>query len=208
MLRTATVEKSTLDLLKSLQQLSLFKDLRLVGGTALALQIGHRHSIDLDFFGHIEASGLEIVSTLEEQGYNVSLEHDTKPIKMMFVNGIKIDVVNYKFPWIDVIVEDENVRMAGRKDIAAMKLSALTGRGTRKDFVDIYFLLKEFSLKQMFELYEQKYRDAPLYTVFRSLAYFVDAEEQPMPEMLIPVNWEEIKSTIQKEIERFDKETD
>jgi hypothetical protein len=89
------------------------------------------------------------------------------------------------------------------KDIAAMKLSAITNRGTMKDFVDIYFLLQHFSLNQMLELYMQKYTDGTLFNVIRSMTYFADAENNSMPEMLVPVQWEDIKTFIRHTVEQY-----
>jgi predicted nucleotidyltransferase component of viral defense system len=198
MLRTATVEDSTLGLLKKLQQLPLLKDLRLVGGTALALQLGHRHSIDLDFFGKIEEDSAQIVNQLNSNGFEAELKYDTKKdIKVFLINGVKVDMVNYSYEWIDESIEDEGVRMGSLKDIAAMKLSAVTNRGTKKDFIDVYTLLKHFSLKEMLHFYEQKYPHASIYNVIRSLCYFEDAEANPMPKMFVAADWEEIKLTIQ-----------
>jgi predicted nucleotidyltransferase component of viral defense system len=187
-----------------LQKIPLLNNLRLVGGTALALYLGHRRSVDLDFFGNINVSGLQIADELFENGYeDVVVKYDTKNIKIFLVNQVKIDVVNYRYEWIEPCVETENIRMAGLKDIAAMKLAAITNRGTKKDFVDVYFLLQHFTLNQMSELYQQKYPDGSLFTVFKSLSYFVDAEKNSMPEMLVPVQWENIKSTIQHAVEDY-----
>lgn len=77
-----------------------------------------------------------------------------------------------------------------------MKLAAITGRGAKKDFTDLYFLLKEFSLDEMINLYEEKYADGSTFMVLKSLVYFEDAEEDEMPEMLIPASWKTIKQTI------------
>ncbi|GHT73813.1 hypothetical protein AGMMS50262_05560 [Bacteroidia bacterium] len=156
MLRTTTVEGLTLVLLKRLQQEPLLKDLRLVGGTALALQLGHRHSVDLDFFGKIEEDGVQIANQLKKNGFEVELKYDTKKnIKVFLIDGVKVDMVNYPFEWIDKPIEEEGVRMVSLKDIAAMKLSAITNRGTKKDFIDVYTLLQHFSLKEMLDFYEK-----------------------------------------------------
>jgi predicted nucleotidyltransferase component of viral defense system len=203
MLRTDTLEESTLELLKKLQEIPLLNNLRLVGGTALALQLGHRRSVDLDFFGNIDATGLQIADELFVNGQeDIVVKYDTKNIKILFVNEVKIDIVNYRYEWIEPCIEMENVRLAGLKDIAAMKLAAITNRGTKKDFVDIYFLLQHFSIQQMLDLYQQKYTDGSIFNVIRSMTYFVDAEENVMPEMLVPVQWENIKSTVRQAVEQ------
>ncbi|GHV10387.1 hypothetical protein FACS1894162_4190 [Bacteroidia bacterium] len=202
MLRTITVEDSTLVLLKKLQQIPLFDNLRLVGGTALALQLGHRHSIDLDLFGVLDENvdAYQMADAIQEQGFEVTIESDTRSIKMLHINDVKVDIVNFPLEWLEDPIETDGVRMAGLKDIAAMKLQAISGRGKKKDFIDFYFLLQHLSLEEMFELFEKKYPRNYLFNVIRSLTYFADAEEDTMPKMFIDVDWEEIKSTIRETV--------
>lgn len=125
-------------------------------------------------------------------------------MQFFFVNGIKVDCVTYDmFPWLEDAREEEGVRLAGMRDIAAMKINAITNRGTRKDFVDIAFLLRRFPMSEMFRLYQLKYPDAELSLAVRSLAYFADAEKEPMPRMLIPFDWEAEKERIQEAVRQM-----
>ena len=89
--------------------------------------------------------------------------------------------MNYTYPWLDDVVYKDGIRLASPRDIAAMKITAIEGRGTKKDFVDIYFLLKKYSLKNLLDFYSQKYPDSSSFMAMKSLAYFEDAEEEPMP---------------------------
>lgn len=148
MLFTSTVESKTLALLKELMSFDFLKDTWLVGGTALALQLGHRKSIDLDFFGSIDTDLFEVGNPF---GIDYSVERigNTKNIKIYLINGIKVDIVNYPYHWLENQVIEKELRLASIKDISAMKLSAITGRGTKKDFVDLSFLLEKYSLKQI-----------------------------------------------------------
>ena len=203
MLRTFTIPESTLVLLKSLQQVPMLDSLRLVGGTALALQLGHRNSVDLDFFGVVETNAEEIKNDLISKGFNVNSKLKSKTINILVVDGVKVDIVGGFSNWIEPPIETEGIRMAGLKDIAAMKLHAITNRGRKKDFIDLYFLLQHFSLKQMLELYEKKYPQNNLFFVLRSLSYFHDAEADPLPTMYIDVNWDEMKSFIRNTIENY-----
>ena len=203
MLQTFTIRESTLVLLKRLQEIPLLNGLRLVGGTALALQLGHRNSVDLDFFGVIDKTAEEIIDELEKEGFKVNPELKSKTIRILVVDGVKVDIVGGHSDWLTPPIETEGVRMAGLQDIAAMKLHAITGRGRKKDFIDFYFLLQHFSLKQIIEFYEKKYPKNSLFFVIRSLSYFKDAEADPMPEMFIDVAWDEMKSTIQNAIVNF-----
>ena len=195
MLYLSTVESTTLELLKRLQQLPVLSNTRLVGGTALALQLGHRKSIDLDFFGQINVNSQELREALQTLGMLTVLS-DSKNIHIDVLNGVKIDIVNYTYPWIDDVVCKDGIRLASPKDIAAMKITAIEGRGTKKDFVDIYFLLKTYSLNNILDFYAQKYSDSSSFMAMKSLAYFEDAEEDPMPYMFVDVSWDEIKRSI------------
>ena len=199
MLYLSTVESTTLELLKRLQQLPVLSNTRLVGGTALALQLGHRKSIDLDFFGQINVNSQELREALQTLGMLTVLS-DSKNIHIYVLNGVKIDIVNYTYPWIDDVVCKDGIRLASPKDIAAMKITAIEGRGTKKDFVDIYFLLKTYSLNNILDFYAQKYSDSSSFMAMKSLAYFDDAEEDIMPCMLTDISWEKIKSQILSEI--------
>ena len=195
MLSYETIEPRTLQLLRDLQKLPLLAGTRLVGGTALALQLGHRRSVDLDFFGTIPASSEEIRDALENE-HAVTVEKESRNINIYLVDGIKADFVNYRYGWLDEAVLEDGLVLANVRDIAAMKVSAIIGRGTKKDFIDLYFLLQRFSLEEILESYIQKYPDGSAFIAMKSLSYFVDAEADPMPYMLIPSDWADIKAEI------------
>ena len=94
------------------------------------------------------------------------------------------------------MIYKDGLRLASNFDVAAMKLSAITGRGSKKDFIDLYFLLKQQSLSQMLDLYLRKFNDGSLFLVLKSLVYFDDADVEEMPNMLIPIKWKMVKATI------------
>ena len=195
MLHTETVEPSTLDLLRRLQRLPDLTSTRLVGGTALALHLGHRKSVDLDMFGTFDP----IVSyrkLLADAGHSVEgAENGT--VQSLRVNNVKVDLVNYPYPWLDDAIEEGNIRLAGLRDSAAMKLSAVANRGRKKDFIDVARLLDVFSLDQMLSLYKEKFSVSELSFPLRGLMYFDDAEEDPMPEMFDSnFTWENVKKTV------------
>ena len=202
MFQYQTIEPGTLQLLKQLQELPLLKSSRLVGGTALALQLGHRKSVDLDLFGTIDASSEEIREALSES-HSLTVVKESRNINVYLVDGIKVDFVNYKYEWIDKPVEEDSVILAGIKDIAAMKIAAVVGRGTKKDFIDLYFLLQQYSLQEVLQFYLQKYPDGSLFIALKSLSYFEDAEPDPMPVMLEKVNWEDVKARIKQAVATF-----
>ncbi|WP_302426581.1 nucleotidyl transferase AbiEii/AbiGii toxin family protein [Leyella stercorea] len=203
MLSYCTVEPNTLELLKALMQEPDFSKMRLVGGTALALQYAHRKSIDLDFFGDLECEQEDTFAILSKYG-KVETIKETKTIRIYAVNGIKVDFVHYScYPWIDAPVSEDGIRLASTKDIAAMKINAIEGRGTRKDFVDVYFLLKHYTLPELLDFYKDKYPDHSFFRALMSLTYFEDAEMQPMPKMLCNESWEDMKKTIIEEVRKI-----
>jgi hypothetical protein len=194
MLYYSTIESKTLELLKNLISIPQLANLRLVGGTSLALQIGHRKSIDIDLFGGIDPD-LRLDLILKEIG-PLKIIKRSPHIFICTINDIKVDIVNYSYPWLDTQNTIDTIPLASRRDIAAMKLSAITGRGTKKDFIDLYFLLKEFTLEEILHFYQEKYADGAVFLVIRSLAYFADADKEAMPKMIIPLDWLLVKNTI------------
>ncbi|MBO7595106.1 MAG: nucleotidyl transferase AbiEii/AbiGii toxin family protein [Salinivirgaceae bacterium] len=202
MLHYETIDARTLDLLKRLLAIPEFHNLRLVGGTALALQLGHRISVDLDLFGSVDVDINRTIDLLNDFS-NVQVQGSTQNMMFFSIEGVKVDIVNYPYEWIDNQVEEDGLRLAAVNDIAAMKLSAITNRGTKKDFVDLYFLLERFSLNELVDLYTNKYPDGQLFFVLKSLAYFEDAEEQPMPKMLIDTDWVDVKKRIIDSVQKM-----
>ena len=195
MLHYETIDTETLELLKKIQEIPEFSKLRLVGGTSLALQIGHRKSIDLDLFGKIDCDEFTISNILNKMG-NVRVLKKSENINIYLIDGIKVDIVNYPYLWLKDIIFEDTLKLARAEDVAAMKLSAITNRGTKKDFIDLFFLLKEYSLEELFDFYEKKYNDGSIFLVIKSLAYFDDADLEEMPNMCIPVNWGKVKNNI------------
>ena len=202
MLSLRTIEPHTLELLRALMQEAALSELRLVGGTALALQYGHRSSIDLDLFGKIDIDGYELQSILSKYGV-LKVENETKIIHQYYIDNIKVDVVNYPFEWISPIIEEDGIRLASPIDIAAMKVNAIEGRGTKKDFIDMYMLLQHYSLKEIIAFYEQKYPNYSIFRALRSLTYFEDAEDQFMPRMFIEDTWEDMKLYITNQVKLY-----
>ena len=201
MLFLNAVEPSTLSLLKRLQALPVLADTRLVGGTALAMQLGHRISVDLDIFGKWNYSE-DLADSFSAIG-QAEKESGTPNGRMAFfyIDGVKVDCVAYDmYEWLEPPVEEDEVRLASIRDIAAMKINAITNRGTRKDFVDMARLLDDYSLNDIFAWYREKYPAANPALAMRSLSYFVDAEKMPMPRMLIPFDWEEAKDRIRSSV--------
>lgn len=202
MLHIETIEPATLELLKKIQSIPEFQGTRLVGGTALALQIGHRQSIDLDFFGIVPYDTTTLVQLLSGLG-NIIVLQDSPAIHIFLINGVKVDFVDFKFPWRQEPLEEDGVRLAQLEDIAAMKVTAAIGRGTKKDFIDIATLLQIYTLKQILDFYQSKYPNSSLFMATKSLLYFDDAEKDAMPRMFSNLTWEETKQMITSAVEKY-----
>lgn len=195
MLHTETVSTELLELLGRLMQLDALSELRLVGGTALALQLGHRNSIDIDLFGELKVDKLKLTELLNTFSTTKFLGGSSS-INIYMIDGIKVDIVRYPYPWLQDAILENGYRLAGLKDIAAMKIAAITQRGSKKDFIDLYFLLKKMGLKQILEWYLQKITDGNQWMAIRSLTYFEDANKQPMPDMYFDITWGQMKASI------------
>jgi predicted nucleotidyltransferase component of viral defense system len=202
MLQTQTIQPELLELLKKIMSSSIFNGFNLVGGTSLALQIGHRFSVDIDMFGLGEIDEFEFVDELSNFGKVIVIKK-SKNVLILSVNGIKVDFVNYKYPLLEEIAIIENIRLVSDKDIAAMKLNAIAGRGSRKDFIDLHYLLQKYSLKEMISFYNTKYEDGSEFMVLKSLTYFEDAEYEEIPILFQKLDWAEIKLAIQKALNDF-----
>lgn len=199
MLQTQTVSPELLELLNILMKTEVFSDFLLVGGTSLALQIGHRNSIDIDLFGKCEIEEELFTKILSELGVFEVFKR-SKNILITSINGVKVDFVNYQYPLLKECLVKDGIRFASKEDIAAMKLNAILGRGSKKDFIDLYFLLNDFSLEQMLEFYIQKYFDGSKFMVVKSLTYFADADLDQTPPIYLDFNWETCKQKIIEEV--------
>ncbi len=203
MLSIQTIQPNTLELLKSLASQPELAHTRLVGGTALALQYGHRQSIDLDFFGKLPEDKEELVEMTRKMGDMIVTNH-SKMILQTVINQVKVDFVDYsRYAWIDEPIMGDGFVLASDKDIAAMKVNAIIGRGTRKDFIDLYVLLQRYSLSEIMAFYKQKYPEFSEYRALLSMTYFEDAEMQDMPKMFIDTPWNTMKSTIIESVKAY-----
>jgi len=172
------------------------------GGTALAIHLGHRHSIDLDWFS-TEPIGDPMRLAQDIRGARVPLvsgqiERGTLHGR---ISGVRVRFVEYRYPLLEppVIWPRFGCRIASMADLSSMKLSALTQRGSKKDFMDLYALgLKYRSFPDMLQLYQKKYSIQDIAHVLYALAFFEDADRERMPRMLRrPANWKSVKKTIQ-----------
>lgn len=117
---------------------------------------------------------------------------------------MELNIVNYKYSWLEEELIEDGIRLAHKKDIAAMKINAIIGRGTKKDFIDIAYLLKEYGMSDILRFYFAKYPDASIFLASKSLAYYDDAENDPMPYMFSETTWTELKQYISNQYDEYE----
>lgn len=177
----------------------------LAGGTALALQLGHRISYDLDFFTRevfdenalLPELGKISVFELEKIAWRTILGK---------FEGVRFSIFYYDYPLVCPAKKYGMINVVDARDVAAMKIAAIASRGAKRDFVDLYFICKEvMALEEAIELYDKKYKNLATTSmhVMKSLAYFDDAEGHEMPHMLKPCKWEDVKKYFEKEVKRM-----
>jgi predicted nucleotidyltransferase component of viral defense system len=138
------------------------------------------------------------------QGYgDVEQLAVSKNIFSARVSNVKVDFVRYRYPLLSSPTTTEGIRLVSLQDIAAMKLAAITGRGRKRDFTDLYFLMKQFALAEILDFYEQKYPDGNRFLVLKSLNYFTDAEPDEAPTLFKDADWPTVKKTIENEVKKI-----
>lgn len=173
---------------------SLVHGFYLAGGTGLALQLGHRRSFDLDFFHPELFQEGELMARMQGMGGFSILATSPHTIHALF-GGVRISLLGYPFPLLFPTKMLHGGQIADARDIACMKLSAIAGLGSKRDFVDVYVAAQRFGLEELIAMFEQKYAGVRFNKVHlaKSLAYFTDAERDPMPDMLYPLDWDRVK---------------
>ena len=172
----------------------------LAGGTALAIHLAHRISVDLDWFTQRPfADGMLLAQAIRASNVDLEIEQVSPGTLHGEIQGVRVIFLHYQYPMLQPVKiwDETNCPLASLEDLACMKLSALAQRGARKDFCDLYALGKKaFSLQDMLGFYRKKFNIPDIGSVLYGLVYFDDAESERMPRMLWDVNWREIKNTI------------
>ena len=190
-----------------------YKNYHLAGGTALTLLIGHRISDDIDLFTTENIDKEKIFKHAQNIHKNVEVLNDDKTIYQLYFphKDLKIDFVQYPYKLLDpIITTDEGLHMFGKNDISAMKMSAAGTRGYEaKDFVDLYFLLKEMSIDKIIENFKKKYEtENPLHYI-RSMAYFDDVTPDSWKNINYisePVSANLIKDTLINNVRKYEQQ--
>ncbi len=194
--RLSDQQRRALDRLSALPLMASFY---LAGGTALGVHLGHRRSVDLDFFSRTPDADLDAVKAAVASGFDrVEVVSQTDASLHLLCDGLPVDFVRYPYPLIEPPGEAFGLGLAGLRDLAAMKLAAISRRGLRRDFWDLREVLRSgLTLRACCEAYQQRFgvREADLYHVFRALTYFADADRDPvLPAGLDAPGWTAIKA--------------
>jgi len=184
----------------------LTKNVYLAGGTALALYYGHRFSVDLDWFGQEFKYTEEFRRKLSSAG-KLKVIGQSEDTFHGQLDDVEISFFRYHYKLLFSKKKyNQNIYLADEKDIACMKLDAIASRGSKKDFVDMYFLLHNFSLEILMGLMPKKFEiEYNIPHLLKALAYFEDAESMPMPEMIKQTRWEEVKKFLRAAVEQYMK---
>ncbi len=201
-----TLPAKTAQLVEKINQSQpeFLKSFYLSGGTGLSLQIGHRESEDLDFFNSEAFNTLQLEKDIALLGQLSNTELATGTVNT-YVDGVKLQFLEYRYPLLEPLNIWHGTQLSSILDIACTKLQTVSMRGSKKDFVDLYFLFEIYSLPELLEKAKTKYSavDYNQAHILKSLVYFEDAEVQPMPRMIKDVNWDVIKSRMITEVKNI-----
>ena len=177
----------------------------LAGGTGLALHLGHRFSVDLDFFSsHAESVEVDQRAILREtfEDATLSIAFDKDATFVATWRGVGVSFFRlHLYPLTQPTLLVAGVPLASLEEIGAMKLAAIIDRGTRKDLIDLYFILQRASIESLFQVAAKKYARVRTFAVSaaRALAYFEDAETLPMPRMIDRTPWSTMKRYLERQ---------
>lgn len=193
MLYTETIEGGTLELLRNLQSEVLLSSFNLVGGTSLALRMGHRKSVDLDLFTKDDFDLQELRELLVNK-YDFQVSYEKGKTLKGFINNVKIDLIKYDYPQVCSVETIEGIRFESIPDVIAMKLSAICDNGSRmKDFIDIAFLSSKYSFDDMLKFYSTKFPASNQMMLAKALVYFADIDfNEDIVMLKYYFNWDKI----------------
>ena len=198
MLHLNTIDEITHQTLLSFQSKEYLAGFSLVGGTNLSLRFGHRKSIDLDMFSTTPFEPAEINDLLQVD-YNYRYRSNNRYMLFSYINNVKTDWVQHPFPLLSPIEIIDSIRFFSVADVSAMKLFAVTKRGSKKDFFDIYKLSEMEGPKKIVEYFNQKYGNDKTWMMKMSLVYFEDADTEEDPEILEKgLTWQKVKNYMAK----------
>jgi len=199
-----TISKSTQKNLDILRDRNVFRDFYLAGGTGTAIQLGHRFSYDLDFFADKDFDTGAMKNRFSRISKYFVIKEEKNTLIVDFKNT-KISFFSYPYPVLFPFIVQFGVHIADIRDIACMKIDTVSSRGAKRDFIDLFFVCKKYRFEIILKLFKKKYKNIKynLMHILKSLTYFNDAEEEPMPKMLENVSWKEIKGFFVSEAKKI-----
>lgn len=200
------VSKKTLQDLESLKRAGILKGFYLGGGTGLAFLLGHRESHDLDFFCRAKFNERLLSEKLRKAGKFSLEKKEDGTLRGKFSNTL-VSFFHYPYPFLEKPMRKSGTAVASFRDIACMKIDAIASRGTKRDFIDVYMIMKMtgLTLPALFKDFSKKYVSLHynLMHIKKSLVYFADAEGDPMPKMVKLLSWPEVKKFFIAEARRL-----
>ncbi len=201
------VDPDLLNLIYRYMDIRELQDFCLAGGTSIALRTGYRKSIDIDLFTKSSFNSFVLRDRLIEYFPEAVIRSVSKGTIFLVVNSIKTDILQHIYPEVSQPEQINGIRLESLKDVSAMKVLALSNRGSKKDFSDLLFLHEYgIPLKESVTNYIQKYGIGGLHSAVISLTYFADAEMEPDPIYLNGWTWEYVKTRmaeISLEVQRW-----
>jgi hypothetical protein len=199
-----TLPQGTNLVLENIKQVPEIQNFYLSDGTALSLQLGHRESEDLDFFIKESFNPQILLQKFLQYGKLEDVMTDEGTLNL-FMNNVKLQFLRYPYDLLETVIPWNGIHLSSVIDIACTKLITISDRGSKKDYVDLYVILQQISLQDLFAKLQEKYKNVEynLPHILKSLVYFNDAEEQPMPKMHIDLTWEQTKSFIAEQVKRI-----
>jgi predicted nucleotidyltransferase component of viral defense system len=194
-------------ILTRLSERSWMSDFYLAGGTGVALHLGHRLSKDMDFFTSSELETDKLIQKIKEVGKLKVLKEDWGTV-IGTLDQVMVSFFSYNYPLLEYPLIFKGIKIASLTDIALMKIVAISQRGSKRDFFDLYAICqKSISLEKLLGYLPQMFKnvDYSLYHLLRSLCYFEDAEKEKNPELLWQVNWERIKVFFNREVKKISR---
>ena len=199
-----SINEKTKLVFEKIKKSGISENFYLAGGTALALQLGHRESIDLDFFSRKDFSNSKLKEYLPKIG-SYFLTGEEEGTLHGTLDDVKLSFLRYDYDQLYPFLEFDGIELADLRDISAMKIDAISSRGSKKDFVDLYFLMKKYDLAELIAFFEKKFQSVHYSKlhILKSVTFFDDAENEPMPIMLKNVSWEDVKRKIEEESKKI-----
>jgi len=201
---TKVLFENTKEILAILGKSKTIKKSYLAGGTGAALHLGHRISVDLDFFTPEDFNPRLVAKEISNIG-RFELEQASKKTVLGQFEGIRFSIFYYPYPTLFPFTNFRGIKILDIREIGVMKIDAIATRGAKRDFIDLYFICKSTSLKNLLLLYDKKFKKLAMnyLHIKKSLVYFVDAERDESPEILKKVDWNKIKEFFEEEVRQL-----